>query len=200
MTNEPPVSTGPRDSFVKFAATLRPNCTVLEAGTKRSVKEKPTHSRAWFPNTPREKYVMIDIFEGEDVDIVADLHKLPPDWTDKFDAFVAGAVFEHLERPWIAAQEVARVLAPGGGCYITTHQTFPLHGYPSDYFRFSAEALSLIFRDAGLEIIDVSYLHRSKIVPPENILPAANIEYWNCQWPSYIIVHLFARKKQVLKS
>jgi 2-polyprenyl-3-methyl-5-hydroxy-6-metoxy-1,4-benzoquinol methylase len=45
-----------------------------------------------------------------------------------FDALVAVAVFEHLERPWIAAKEVARVLKPGGFAYVSTHQTFPLHG------------------------------------------------------------------------
>jgi SAM-dependent methyltransferase len=87
--------------------------------------------------------------------VTADLHVLPQDWARRFDALVAVAVFEHLERPWIAAKEVARVLKPAGWCYISTHQTFPLHGYPSDFFRFSKEALALIFCDADLHVEEV---------------------------------------------
>lgn len=96
---------------------------------------------------------MVDILEGPDVDVVCDLHQLPDEWSGRFDAFVASAVFEHLDRPWVAAREVQRVLAPRGVAYISTHQTFPLHGYPKDFFRFSTDALSLIFADAGMEIV-----------------------------------------------
>jgi SAM-dependent methyltransferase len=137
---------------------------------------------------------MADVAPGPDVDIVADLHALPSEWTNHFDAFVANAVFEHLERPWLAAKEIVRVLAPGGACYVSTHQTFPLHGYPSDFFRFSKEALSLIFADAGLHVIEVAYEHRAQIVAPVALVPASASDQWNAAWPSYIIVHLFGEK------
>jgi hypothetical protein len=36
-------------------------------------------------------------------------------------------------------------LKVGGLLFIQTHQAFPLHAYPYDYFRFSREAMSGLF-------------------------------------------------------
>ena len=192
----PDISTSaPRDRLVAAAAALGPQARVLEIGTKQSIEGRPTHSMHLFPNVPRQNYLMADVDTGADVDIVADLHKLPSDWTGRFDALVAVAVFEHLERPWIAAKEVARVLKPGGFVYVSTHQTFPLHGYPSDFFRFSKEALALIFRDAGMGVTEVGYEHRAKISAPNKFIPLAIQEEWNASFTSYIVVNLFAEKR-----
>jgi SAM-dependent methyltransferase len=141
---------------------------------------------------------MVDIKPGHDVDVIADIHSLPVDWADRYDACIASAVFEHLERPWIAAKEVARILAPGGVCYIATHQTFPLHGYPKDFFRFSSDALKLIFEDAGLEVLGLGYSHRTKIILPPELLDEAQIDAWNAQFPSYALVTLVAKKPKML--
>jgi SAM-dependent methyltransferase len=187
-------SAAPRDRFLLLARSFGPAASVLEIGTKQAVEGRSTHSKHAFPNVARENYVMADVAPGHDVDIVADLHALPSAWTNNFDAFVANAVFEHLERPWVAAKEVVRVLAPGGLCYVSTHQTFPLHGYPFDYFRFSKEALSLVFADAGLRVIDAAYEHRAQIVAPVAVVPASFHEEWNATWPSYLCVHLFGEK------
>jgi len=137
---------------------------------------------------------MVDIKPGADVDVVADVHSLPLDWTNRYDACIANAVFEHLERPWIAAKEVARILAPGGSCYVATHQTFPLHGYPKDFFRFSADALALIFADAGLDALAVGYSHRTWISLPPELLPSSELDDWNAEFPSYAVVALAATK------
>ena len=187
-------STAPRDAFHAAARRLDAEGRVLEVGTKQAVAGVSTHSHGLFPHVSRNRYTMVDIAPGADVDIVADLHALPADWTASYDAFLASAVFEHLQRPWIAAQEVFRILAPGGGCFVSTHQTFPLHGYPSDYFRFSKEALALLFEDAGFDIVHVGYEHRAKIVPPPMIVPSQQVENWNAAWPSFLVVNLFAVK------
>ena len=187
-------STAPRDRFTALAQTLGADARVLEVGTKRAAEERSTHSHWRFPKVPRANYLMSDISPGTDVDVIADIHSLPAEWTGRFDAFVATAVFEHLERPWIAAREVARILAPGGACFIATHQTYPLHGFPMDFFRFSREALSLLFEDAGLRVVEAAYLHRCTIQPPEEVVPGAMHDAWNRAFPSYISVHLMAIK------
>lgn len=178
-----------------WANAPRPDCrSVLEAGTLQSVPGRSTHSMWGFPMVKPEDYVRLDIFEGPDVDVVGDLHALPADWSNRFDCFIAHAVWEHLERPWIAAREVARVLAPGGVFLVVTHQTFPLHGYPNDYFRFSREALRLLFEDGGLEVAGCDYRHRCMIVPKPPVLSAEHVESWNATFPSYIQVGVAGRK------
>ncbi len=192
----PDISTSaPHDRFAAAAATLGADARVLEIGTKQAIEGRSTHTLNIFPNVKRQNYLMADVEAGADVDMIADVHNLPQDWTNRFNALVAVAVFEHLERPWIAAKEVARVLAPGGWCYISTHQTFPLHGYPSDFFRFSKEALALIFRDAGLHVEEVGYEHRAKITAPAEFIAPSYQEEWNATFPSYMVVNLFAQKR-----
>ena len=172
-----------------------PNCrSVLEVGTLQSVPGRPTHSRAGFPTLKPADYVRLDVAPGPDVDVVGNVHALPSEWEERFDAFIAIAVWEHLERPWIAAREVARVLAPGGKFLVITHQTFPIHGYPSDFFRFSREALRLIFEDAGLTVEACDYKNRCLIVPMPPILPPELIQSWNQTYPSYVLVGVAGRK------
>ena len=168
--------------------------SVLEVGTLQAVPGRSTHSMAGFPKVKRPDYVRLDVAPGHDVDVVGNIHALPSEWGGRFNAFVAMAVWEHLERPWIAAHEVARVLAPGGKFLVVTHQTFPIHGYPSDFFRFSREALRLIFEDAGLIVEACDYKNRCLIAPMPPILPPALIESWNREFPSYIHVGVAGRK------
>ena len=179
--------------FDERARSVSP-ARVLEIGTLQARPGYSTHAQARFPGVARADYVMADVQGGPDVDVVADLHALPADWSGRFGAVVATAVFEHLERPWIAAREVARVLAPGGFFFVSTHQTFPLHGFPQDFFRFSKEALALIFADAGLQVDEVAYSERSRIVPPGTILPAAQLDRWNEEFPSWVLVSALGRK------
>lgn len=151
--------------FVKLIGRLQ-HPAILELGTKRW-EAAPTHHLEWAPHG--STYVMSDIEEGVDVDVVADAHDLAAFPDDAFDAVIAVSVWEHLARPWIAAQQVARVLKPGGIAYIATHQSFPLHGYPSDYFRFSTEALWVLFGDAGLDMLVSGYAYPCTITPPVEV-------------------------------
>jgi SAM-dependent methyltransferase len=183
-------------AFLRFQKSIESMSIrrVVEFGTAQVIAGRSTHSFGLFPNLERSNYTMVDIKPGPDVDVVADIHSLPIEWTDRYDACIANAVFEHLERPWLAARQVANILAPGGACYISTHQTFPLHDHPKDFFRFSTDALALIFQDAGLEVLRVGYLHRTKIVLPPELLPEAELDAWNKQFPSYALVTLAAKK------
>ena len=92
------------------------------------------------------------------------------------------------------APELERVLAPGGIYYIATHQCFPLHAFPSDYFRFSREALRLILEDAGLAVDVCDYQHRCSILPPRALIPRVISQQWNEQHPSYLLVKAAGRK------
>ena len=182
------------NAFLSAAGALGADAHVLEIGTRETVPGQILNSMPRFPRVPRGNYILADVQPGLGVDVVADVHRLPQDWAGRFDAVVAIAVFEHLERPWIAAREIARVLAPGGFCYVSTCQTFPLHAHPSDFFRFSREALALIFADAGLHVVETAYQHRTKIIAPKGFMTPATQKTWNDIWPSYLTVDMFAVK------
>jgi SAM-dependent methyltransferase len=83
-------------------------------------------------------YVGCDMRQGRGVDRVLDLESL-----DLPDGSVGTAIVldtvEHVRHVWKAADELHRVLAPGGILIMTSVMYFPIHAYPSDYWRFTPE-------------------------------------------------------------
>jgi SAM-dependent methyltransferase len=121
-----------------------PAARILELGTCRSQPDKPTISRGLFPGAA--EYIGTDFQAGLDVDVVADAHSLSAAFApESFDAVISFSTFEHLKYPFLAAHEIMKCLKVGGRLFIQTHQTFHLHAYPNDYFRFSTEALAAMF-------------------------------------------------------
>ncbi len=73
---------------------------------------------------------------------------------ESFDFVFSDQVLEHLEgNPQQAIDESWRVLRPGGIALHTTCFINPIHGAPSDYWRFTPEALRLMTRQFS-QIID----------------------------------------------
>jgi SAM-dependent methyltransferase len=95
------------------------------------------------------RYSGLDIVQGPNVHIVGDAHVLtqlvPP---TSFDAVFSISVFEHLAMPWKVVLECNKVLKPGGVMFAATHQTWPLHDTPWDFWRFSSSAWSVLFNEA----------------------------------------------------
>jgi hypothetical protein len=112
-------------------------------------------------------YVGIDILAGENVDIIGDAHELSRLFPRcSFDAVFATSVFEHLMMPWKVAIEINHILKQNGLVMVTSHQSWPLHETPWDYWRFSDQAWHALFNLAtGFEIIEVAFGERASIVP-----------------------------------
>jgi SAM-dependent methyltransferase len=172
------------DDFLQLLAKTE-HATVLELGTMRSVPDRPTHHRYWCH--PSANFIMSDFEAGLDVDVVCDVHSL----TDAFgkesiDFIICCSVFEHVQRPWIAAREIARVLKPGGIVFVQTHQTFPIHGYPSDFWRYTTEALMTIFEDVRLETLSATYRFPAQIVSEQ--IPDSG------QFPAFLNANILTKK------
>jgi len=50
-----------------------------------------------------------------------------------------------VEKPWVVASEIERVLKPGGHCIVAAPFLFPKHEDPGDYFRFTTSGLESLF-------------------------------------------------------
>jgi SAM-dependent methyltransferase len=129
---------------------------ILELGTRRSNPDNKTEISDLFPLA--KSYVKSDFMPGIDVDVVADAHKLlDVFWANTFHAIINRATYEHFKRPWIVSNNIVQLLRPGGLFFIQTVQTFVLHGYPNDYYRFSTEALKSLFDYECIEILNCGY-------------------------------------------
>lgn len=159
---------------------------ILLTGAKQWDGSPPSNHRQFCPHA---EWIGTDIEPGRGVHIVADLQSIDRVIDEKFDAIFSPATLEHIERPWTAMYAMTNLLKRHGLLYLHTHQTFPLHGYPSDFFRFSKEALKTLAHDAGLETIKAGYDGECKIVPP----PECKI--WNDAAPCFLNVTICAEKR-----
>lgn len=129
----------------------KPGCRVLEIGSRNVTG---ANLRAHFSDA---KYVGFDIYPGENVDIVGDVHRLSEyfDDSEKFDLIFSSAVFEHLHMPWVVAEQIQKLLKVGGYVFIETHFSYLSHERPWHFFQFSDMGLRALFNDAlGFDLIE----------------------------------------------
>ncbi|HET6942715.1 MAG TPA: class I SAM-dependent methyltransferase [Sphingomicrobium sp.] len=95
--------------------------------------------------------VSFDIYASDQTDFVADAHAIPLK-----DGMVDGvwiqAVLEHVLTPRVVAEEIARVLRPGGLVYAETPFLQPVHEKAYDFTRFTESGHRWLFRE--FEMID----------------------------------------------
>ncbi|HWA78949.1 MAG TPA: class I SAM-dependent methyltransferase, partial [Acetobacteraceae bacterium] len=152
-------------AFIRFVAEANARgFEVLEIGA-RLVGRRTEPLRDRFPKARR--YVGMDIHPGPTVDLVGDVHALSRlTGRGSFDAVFSGAVLEHLAMPWIVAAEINRVLRPGGLTYHITPQAWPVHEEPNDFWRFTDEALKLLFGEPfGFEVLSAGMADRARLYP-----------------------------------
>lgn len=114
---------------------------VLETGALQiESQESYADMRPYFSG---RRYIGSDMRAGPGVDLLADAHRLP------LRDGSAGTVLlldtlEHVQSPFVAVQEAARVLKPGGVVALVSVMNFPIHAFPSDYWRFTPAAFDYL--------------------------------------------------------
>jgi len=100
-----------------------------------------------------DQYICMDYIAGKEVDVVGSADSMP--FGDaEFDSVVSTQVFEHLQFPEKAAQEIFRVLKDGGHALITVPQWNELHEEPYDYWRYTKYGLKDLFERNGFVTVD----------------------------------------------
>lgn len=119
---------------------------VLEIGSRIHV-----NGAWWLVNRDLAKgaWLGVDMQPGEGVDEVADIHDLNLEWRQRFSGVLCSEVLEHVARPWVALPKLRQVIRPGGWIVVTTLTSFPIHGFPDDFYRYTTSGLKLLLEDAG---------------------------------------------------
>jgi hypothetical protein len=182
------VTTGNASALVSFRDRLMQiqDGTVLELGTRRVEGLTSTIRRDWVRRPI--SYIGCDYQSGLDVDVVADAERLSSAFgPGSVDAVIACSVFEHIRKPWLAAQEISKILKPNGVVFVQTHQTFPIHAHPHDYWRFSREAMETLFDDEAGFINQTSWYDFPATILSETVPALAG-------QPSFLNVSIVAER------
>jgi SAM-dependent methyltransferase len=104
-----------------------------------------------------ENIVNFEIVDYDTTDVLGVGEHLP--FCDNtFDAILSLAVLEHVRDPMQCANEIARVLKPGGKLLCQMPFLQPLHGYPHHYFNATHQGLRRLFEDKlQIESVSVPY-------------------------------------------
>lgn len=139
-----------RSWIERHAAAL--GTDVLEIGSRMHEAD------AWWINN-RDlafgKWTGMDMQEGLNVDVVADLYDMPSEWNNQYSGVLCCEVLEHVDYPWLALSYLCRILQPGGLIIITAPWCFPKHNCPNDYYRYSPDGLKALLEYAGFDSICV---------------------------------------------
>lgn len=98
------------------------------------------------------EYIALDLEEGENIDIVADITQTGLD-SNSLDTVISTQVFEHIPKPWEAVREVHRILKPGGKCIVTAPFVHAYHADPHDYYRYTVEGIKALFSE-GFVVVE----------------------------------------------
>jgi SAM-dependent methyltransferase len=85
------------------------------------------------------------------------------DFVGSFDVIYSNNVFEHLARPWVAAEILLALLKPGGLCITIVPFSQRYHESPGDYFRYTHTGVPKLFEAAGpVRILEAGYDTRAR--------------------------------------
>ncbi|MCX6230918.1 MAG: methyltransferase domain-containing protein [Bacteroidetes bacterium] len=101
------------------------------------------------------KRYSVNMDEKSKPDFVADLEKPLKFESEKFNGALLINVLEHIYHAHQLVQETARVLKPGGTAIATIPYIMAIHPSPRDFYRFSDDALTLMFTEAGFTEVHV---------------------------------------------
>jgi SAM-dependent methyltransferase len=124
--------------------------------------------------------IISDITNAKDID------------DESFDIVFSSDVFEHIDRPWLAAKEISRILKPGGVAFTVTLWSWRNHPCPIDFWRFSPECLEYLFSDLtciekGFDLSQRRNDSRGFWKSGNDSVPVDEMGGWRENWAVYFV-------------
>ncbi len=171
------------------AATLPISEPIYEFGSFQvEGQELIANLRPVFPN---KKYIGADMRPGPGVDVILNLHRinLP---SESAGTILILDTLQHVEFPWLALEESYRILKPNGLLIVTSVMNWTIHGYPSDYWRFTPQAFRTLLRPFNFTFVEFAgnskFPHTIIGLASKNKIPEKSFEEFKkkfCQWKKY---------------
>ena len=98
--------------------------------------------RHWLPPG---RLVKLDLDPHHQPDVVGRAESAPLR-DGSFDLILSTEMLEHCPEPALVADESHRLLRKGGTVVLTTPFIYIVHGWPEDYYRYTASGLKHLFR------------------------------------------------------
>jgi SAM-dependent methyltransferase len=100
-------------------------------------------------------YIGLDIDLEVHPNVAADLNDPLPFGANVADTVVIANCFYIVRRPNRLLEEAHRILKPRGNVFLMAPLVWQYYPGPKDYWRFTAEAVELLLREAGFEEISI---------------------------------------------
>jgi len=127
-------------SFAPFLAEMQANPSNLYLDLGCGLRDKV------LPNC-----LYLEVYPSLTADVIVGTDCTYPIRTGSLDGIGCFAVLEHTQKPWLVAEEMHRMLKPGGSIFVEWPFLQPLHGYPSHFFNATREGLRSVFSE-GFEV------------------------------------------------
>lgn len=130
----------------------------LTAPDKRIIEFGSYNENGTVRDMFKGEYIGVDMRQGPGVNIVHNTNDpLILYWPYSYSHCVLWLeTMEHDLFFWKTLDNIKLLMGDGGYVIATTRGTgFPLHNYPSDYYRFTVASFNELFKSYGFEVIDI---------------------------------------------
>ncbi|HWY61210.1 MAG TPA: methyltransferase domain-containing protein [Rhizomicrobium sp.] len=117
-----------------------------------------------------------------------------PHFRESFDIIYSNNVFEHFARPWIAADNLLRLLSRGGRCVTIVPFAQRYHESPGDYFRYTPAGVISMFESGGpIKVLEAGFDIRARrydwqgMGDGNDIVPVDKYGSWRETWTTVVI-------------
>ncbi|NNJ11441.1 class I SAM-dependent methyltransferase [Chloroflexales bacterium ZM16-3] len=101
------------------------------------------------------QYVAYDIDPVASSPEVVGVAQVLPFKQGSFDGILSTQVLEHVPKPWVMVDEIARVLRPNGLLVLSAPLSWRLHEQPYDFYRYTRYGLISLLQQSGLKVLDI---------------------------------------------